>query len=182
MNQQLIDYIHGQLALGVSKENIAASLRKQGWQEADITTALSAADIFPKPERSFLSKIVLGVSVITGLIIIGGFIIGGIAIQRFSTSIRNSQDPKDQKIRQVFSQTVSFITIAAQVEQYKKEHGTYPATINDMPGVRAAVPVDAAGNPLLTYEVQDGGTWFKICMNTDGKIQCVPDKKPVETH
>ena len=48
VNQELLNYVRGQLAAGVSKEALTITLTTQGWQVADVSSALAEATSVPR--------------------------------------------------------------------------------------------------------------------------------------
>jgi len=87
INQQLLDYIKQQLQQGRSKEQIKSSLLANGWLSSDIEEAfnflaspnqpimpnnLSSQSFFPQPSRGLNKTLFIVISIIGGILIIGG--------------------------------------------------------------------------------------------------------------
>lgn len=56
ITQQLLDYVRQQLAVGISRQNLAAALIAEGWPAADVEAAIAAVSgTTPAPAMQTLS-------------------------------------------------------------------------------------------------------------------------------
>ncbi|MDI6603260.1 MAG: hypothetical protein QME57_04100 [Patescibacteria group bacterium] len=94
VNQQLLDYIKQQLQQGIDREQIKNVLLRAGWSKADINEAFVSLDysnppssleenasiqtfsVFPQQPEQKISKILLAVIFIVGVLIIGSGVFG----------------------------------------------------------------------------------------------------------
>lgn len=174
-NQQFLDYIRQQLALGTTKENLQKYLSTSGWLQQDIDEAFAAVSSQSLvKERSVVGKVLhfiwRAIEVFIVLVLLLG---GGLILYIFSGIHKDVSTGQATDSEKEFLISINSRVAQGALEIYKSQNRVYPVSLNELsPTYIATVPINPVTNQPFQYQVEQGGMNYQLCTEMNGQNAC----------